>query len=149
MTPWTKWLLKARPADYALALSVAGASLPVVGKHLEPLGGMTAMSVWGARLAPEAMSAMTKDWLTPGVSDARRKDRRSARDVSVAALRGIVSSADLDAEWPAADPNSADLGCIPPAALSVPTRRSLRGQPGTAARRLAPQGSARANPRRC
>ncbi len=104
MTPWMKWLLRARPADYALALSVAGASLPVVGKHLEPLGGVTAMSIWGARLAPESMSAMTKDWLTPGVSDARRKDRRSARDVSVAALRGVVSSADLDADWPAADP---------------------------------------------
>jgi acetyl esterase/lipase len=38
-----RWLLRARPADYMLALSVAGASLPVVGKSLEPLGGVTAM----------------------------------------------------------------------------------------------------------
>ena len=104
MTPWMKWLLRARPADYALALSVAGASLPVVGKHLEPLGGVTAMGVWGARMAPQALSTMTKDWLTPGSYGARRRDTESARDVSVAALRGVVSSADLDAEWPAADP---------------------------------------------
>ena len=53
MTPCVRWLLRARPGDYVLALSVAGASLPVVGKHLEPLGGVTAMGVWGARHAPE------------------------------------------------------------------------------------------------
>ncbi len=57
-----KWLLRARPGDYMLALSVAGASLPVIGKHLEPLGGMTAMGVWGARHAPNAISAMKKEF---------------------------------------------------------------------------------------
>lgn len=87
-TPWMKWLLRAGPADYALALSVAGASLPVVGKHLEPLAGITAMGVWGARHAPEAISAATKDWFTPGINDARRRDRESTRQVSLAALRG-------------------------------------------------------------
>ncbi len=102
MTTWMKWLLRARPADYALALSVAGASLPVVGKHLEPLGGMTAMGVWGARHAPDLVSAMGRDWLKPGVNDARRRDRESTHEVSVAALRGVVSAADLDVEWPAA-----------------------------------------------
>jgi acetyl esterase/lipase len=103
MTPCVRWLLRARPGDYALALSVAGASLPVVGKHLEPLGGVTAMGIWGARLAPEAVSATAKYWLTPGITDLRRRDRESTHDVSVAALRGVVSSADLDLEWPAAE----------------------------------------------
>ena len=102
MTPCVKWLLRARPADYALALSVAGTSLPVVGKHLEPLGGMTAMGVWGMRHAPEAISAMTKDWFTPGTGEVRRRDRESTQQVSLAALRGVVSAADLDAEWPTA-----------------------------------------------
>ena len=101
MIQCAKWLLRARPADYALALSVAGASLPVVGKHLEPLGGVTAMSVWGARLAPEAISALTKDWLTPGIGKVRRQDRESTQQASLAALRGVVSAADLEAEWPA------------------------------------------------
>lgn len=101
MTPCLKWLLRARPADYALALSNAGASLPVVGKHLEPLGGVTAMGVWGARHAPEAFSAMKRDFLTPGINDVRRRERESTHEVSVAALRGVVSAADLDAEWPA------------------------------------------------
>ncbi|GBG38031.1 esterase [Mycobacterium montefiorense] len=103
MTPCLKWLLRARPGDYALALSVAGASLPVVGKHLEPLGGVTAMGVWGARLAPEAIATLRKDWRKPGVSEERRRDRESMHDVSVAALRGVVAAADLDLEWPVAD----------------------------------------------
>src|SRR5271168_3885017 len=102
MIQCAKWLLRARPADYALALSVAGTSLPVVGKHLEPLGAVTAMSVWGARQAPEAISAVTKDWLTPGTGKARRQDRESTQQASVAALRGVVSAADLDADWPVA-----------------------------------------------
>ncbi|HZC51644.1 MAG TPA: alpha/beta hydrolase [Mycobacterium sp.] len=103
MTPCLKWLLRARPGDYMLALSVAGASLPVIGKHLEPLGGMTAMGVWGARHAPNAISAMKKDWLTPGINDERRRDRESTHQVSVAALRGVVSAAELETEWPAAE----------------------------------------------
>jgi acetyl esterase/lipase len=102
MTPWMRWLLRARPADYALAISAAGASLPVVGKRLEPLGAMTAMGVWGARIAPEALSAVTRDWLTPGINDTRRRDRASTLDVSVAALRDVVSAPDLDLEWPVA-----------------------------------------------
>ncbi|WP_204808592.1 alpha/beta hydrolase [Mycobacterium riyadhense] len=99
--PCVKWLLRARPADYLLALSVAGASLPVVGKHLEPLGSLTAMGVWGARQAPEIMSARAREWLTPGTDEIRRRDRASTHEVSVTALRGIVSAADLDARWPA------------------------------------------------
>lgn len=103
MTPCVKRLLRARPADYALALSAVGASLPMVGRHLEPLGGVTAMGVWGARHAPEAFSALKRDWLTPGINDARRRDRESTHDVSVAALRGLVSAADLELEWPVID----------------------------------------------
>lgn len=103
ITPWVKWLLRAGPADYALALSAAGASLPVVGRHLEPLAGMTAMGVWGARHVPEALSAATRDWFTPGINEARRQDRESTRRVSLAALRGVVSAADLETDWPAAE----------------------------------------------
>ncbi|WP_068184144.1 alpha/beta hydrolase [Mycobacterium sp. UM_CSW] len=103
MTPCVKWLLRAGPADYMLALSVASASLPVVGKRLEPLGALTAMSVWGARHAPQALSAMTKDWLGPHAKDAPPAEPQSIREVSVAALRGVVSAADLDLDWPVAE----------------------------------------------
>jgi acetyl esterase/lipase len=101
-----KWLLRARPADYALAMSVAGASLPVVGKHLEPLGTMTAMGVWGARHAPEIVSAIARERFRPGrprVPETPPLSPLDPRDVAVAALRGVVSPADLDLEWPTAE----------------------------------------------
>ncbi|MCV7402599.1 alpha/beta hydrolase [Mycobacterium fragae] len=96
-----RWLLRARPSDYLLAMSVATASLPVVGRRLEPLGGATAMGVWGCRVLPELVSAAAKSWLTPGIAEIRKAERDKTRAVSDAALRGIVSAKDLDIEWPA------------------------------------------------
>jgi acetyl esterase/lipase len=84
-----------------LAASDAMASLPVIGRHLEPLGGMTAMSIWGFRLAPGFVSASAKSWLTPGIGELKKAERDQTRTVSAAALRGIVSGEDLDIEWPA------------------------------------------------
>lgn len=145
MTPWMRWLLRAGPADYMLALSEAGASLPVVGKCLEPLGGVTAMGVWGARHAPPALSTITRDWLTPGSNDARRRDRESTREASLAALRGVVSAADLDVEWPTAERTppiwdamrqrrylyrrAVHYGDSPAQALDVWRRKDLPAQP--------------------
>ena len=94
------WLRRARTADYLLALSVASASLPVVGKHLEPLGGMTAMGVWGTRHMPEFFSSAAKSWLAPGAAAVRKREREQTHVVSDAALRGVVSAADLDIAWP-------------------------------------------------
>jgi acetyl esterase/lipase len=98
-----KWLLRARPGDYMLALSDAMASLPVVGRHLEPLGGVTAMGVWGYRLAPEFLSASAKAWLTPGIGETRKAERDQTQTVLDAALRGVVAGQDLEVEWPAPD----------------------------------------------
>jgi acetyl esterase/lipase len=96
-----KWLLRAQAGDYMLAASDAMASLPVIGRHLEPLGGMTAMSIWGFRLAPGFVSSSAKSWLTPGIGELKKAERDQTRTVSDAALRGIVSGKDLDIEWPA------------------------------------------------
>jgi len=95
-----KWFLRARPVDYVLAMSVASASLPVVGKHLKPLGGATAMSIWGYRHMPEFLSATARSWLTPGIAEIRREERDKTHAVSDAALRGIVTEEHLDIEWP-------------------------------------------------
>jgi acetyl esterase/lipase len=95
------WLAVARPSDYLLALSVASASLPVVGKHLEPLGGATAMSVWGARHLPDFLATTARSWLTPGIGAVRKRERDQTHAVSDAALREVVPAGDLDIEWPA------------------------------------------------
>ncbi len=95
---YLRWLLRARPGDYVLALSEAGASLPMVGKHLEPLGGMTAMGIWGARLAPEFVRRDRSVQNSARDQDAGRPDR----EITLAALRGVVSAADLELDWPTA-----------------------------------------------
>lgn len=101
MMPCVKKFLRARPGDYMMALSVAGASLPFVGKRLEPLGAIAAMSVFGARIAPEFISEMSKRRSTPDDGELRRQERDSTNEVSATALRGIVSPDDLAGAWPA------------------------------------------------
>ena len=100
---WTRarWLLRAGPADYMMAMSVASASIPVIGKHLEPLGGITAMGVWGYRHMPDFLGATAKSWLSPGNPEVRKLERDATHAVADAALRGVVRAEDLAIEWPA------------------------------------------------
>ncbi len=98
-----RWVLRAKPADYLLAMATASASLPVVGKHLEPVGAYTAMGVWGYRVVPELLAGTAKSWLRPGSGDARREEREQTHHVSRTGLRGVVPDADLAIEWPAPD----------------------------------------------
>jgi acetyl esterase/lipase len=104
MTPvWTRaqWLLRAGPADYMLAMSRASASLPVIGKHLEPLGAAAAMGIWGYRHMPDFLGATARSWFEPGNPEVRRQERDATNAVMEAALRGIVAANDLAIEWPA------------------------------------------------
>jgi acetyl esterase/lipase len=98
-----RWLLQAGPADYALALSVASAQLPLIGRHLEPLGAATAMSVWGYRHVPDFMNSTVRSWLSQDASGVRKSQRESTNAVSEAALRGVVGAEHLPREWPAPD----------------------------------------------
>lgn len=96
-----RWLMRAGPADYLLAMSAASASVPVLGRHLEPLGSAAAMSIWGVRHLPDFVGAAAKSWLTPGNAGVRRQDRDSTHSVTQAALRDVVSAAALGVDWPA------------------------------------------------
>ena len=100
---WTtraRWLMKAGPADYLLAASVAATSLPVIGRHLEPLGGATAMSIWGIRHTPDFVGSAVKSWFAPGAGELKKQQRDSTSAVTQAALRGVVPAADLAITWP-------------------------------------------------
>ncbi|MGE2835237.1 alpha/beta hydrolase, partial [Mycobacterium sp. SMC-4] len=103
LTTRLQWLLKAGPSDYMLAASVASASLPVIGKHLEPLGALAAAAIWGSRHAPDFLSATTKSLLNPVDPQLKQSERDCTNEVTEAALRGIVNPQDLQIEWPAAD----------------------------------------------
>lgn len=96
-----RWLLKAGPADYMLAMSVASASLPLIGKHLEPLGAAAAMGIWGYRHVPEFLGATARSWFEPGNAELRQQERDATNSVTEAALRGVVAAKDLAVEWPA------------------------------------------------
>lgn len=96
-----QWMLRARPADYLLAMATASASLPVVGKHLEPVGSLAAMGIWGSRHAPDLIAAGLKSCLRPGAGGVRREQREQTHHVSRAGLRGVVPDADLAIDWPA------------------------------------------------
>lgn len=100
---WTRarWLLEAKPADLLMAASVASASLPVIGKRLEPLGVITAMGLFGARIAPDLLSASARSMFTPGIAEVKQRERDQTHAVSDAALRGFVPDKDLEIEWPA------------------------------------------------
>lgn len=103
LTTRLQWLLKAGPSDYMLAAGVASASLPVIGKHLEPLGALAAAAVWGSRHAPDFLTSTAKSLLNPGDPQLKQSQRDCTNEVTEAALRGIVNPQDLDIEWPAAD----------------------------------------------
>jgi acetyl esterase/lipase len=84
-------------------MSVASTSLPVIGKHLEPLGGATAMSIWGIRHMPDFLGAAVKNMFTPGIAEERKRNRDKTNEVVQSALRGVVAPEALDIEWPAPD----------------------------------------------
>ena len=93
------WFARARPVDYMLAMSEFYASLPLVGKHLEPLGGFTAMGVWGYRHAPHLVSAAVRS-RAPGAASQRRQEREMTNEVAAAALGEFVSPERIDVTWP-------------------------------------------------
>jgi acetyl esterase/lipase len=95
-----RWFLRAGPTDYLLAMSVASASLPIIGKRLEPLGAATAMGIWGYKHVPDFFSHSARPLDTSEETDKRKRDLESTNAVIDAALRGTVSAADLAIDWP-------------------------------------------------
>ena len=140
-----RWLLKANHADRMLALSVASASLPLIGKQLEPLGGLAAMGVWGYRHMPDFVVSAARSWFDPGNGATRKADRDQTTDIAKQALRGVVPAAELAGEWPAPDPmpplwnalahrrhvhrTSVRYGDSPTQLLDVWRRDDLTGEP--------------------
>ena len=95
-----RWVVRARPADYLIALSTAPASLPVVGRHVAPMGGLAALGIYGTRYLPEMLVARGRTRLSPGCSRRRKTERAQTNDLAVAALRDLVPGDDLEKPWP-------------------------------------------------
>ncbi len=91
-------LMRAQPLDYALAASDAAAALPMIGKHLEPLGTLTAAGAWAHRNAPGSAASLI------GASRRNTHTRPQPAQLQAlasAALAGLVAPETLGAPWPA------------------------------------------------
>ena len=80
-----RWFLRAGPSDYMLAMSVASASLPVIGKHLEPLGAATAMGIWGYKHVPDFFVNVAH---ARRITSEQAEIRKQERDVDQRRSRG-------------------------------------------------------------
>ncbi|OBF39656.1 esterase [Mycobacterium sp. ACS1612] len=74
------------PVDVVLASTRLYSSLPVVGKHLQPFAGLTAMALWGSHYAPAAIrGAVTRRFdVNPSVPGAPEDEAQTV----VATQRG-------------------------------------------------------------
>ena len=57
---YARWATTAKPGDYVIALSGASASVPVVGRHLEVLGGFAALGIGGRRYVSGIVAGMAQ-----------------------------------------------------------------------------------------
>jgi acetyl esterase/lipase len=90
----------AKPGDYVIALSAAATTMPLVGRHLEVLGGFAALGVGGRRYVSSIAAGIARRRLTAG-ADSRAAQRALTPDVLTAALQGILTTDDLAKPWPA------------------------------------------------
>ena len=101
MRAHASWVARARIDDYLIAAGAASSSLPVIGRYLEPVGGMAALSVWGARYLPDFVSS-AKCRLGPS-GYRSHPDEGGLASVVTAGLCDIVAAKDLAEPWPVSD----------------------------------------------
>jgi acetyl esterase/lipase len=97
---YAKWMARAKPGDYVIALSGASAAVPVVGRHLEVLGGFAALGVGGRRYVASIAAGMVQARLSPGNAERQAAHRASTPTVLTEALHGIVAPEYLATPWP-------------------------------------------------
>jgi acetyl esterase/lipase len=75
-------LRRAHPVSVVLATTRMYSALPIVGKHLEPFAGLTAMALWGGHYAPAAVRAAVgrRSGIRATVPDAVASDQPLALD---------------------------------------------------------------------
>ena len=86
--------------DSLLAATSALTALPVVGRHLEPVSGLTALGLWGARYLPDMADRAHRDRCRRGSAALRRTEQSVAAELATAALEGLVPEALVDASSP-------------------------------------------------
>src|SRR6476620_8918469 len=65
---YVRWVRRAKPGDYVIALCAASTATPVIGRHLQPISGMAALGVGGKTYLPSIVFAMARARFGPGGS---------------------------------------------------------------------------------
>ncbi|AKK28447.1 alpha/beta hydrolase [Mycobacterium sp. EPa45] len=97
---YARWVARAKPGDYVIALGAASASVPLIGRHLEILAGFAALGVGGRRYVSSIGTGMTRARLRPGSAEERNAQRALTPHVLSEALDGIVAADQLAEPWP-------------------------------------------------
>jgi acetyl esterase/lipase len=97
---YARWMTRAKPGDYVIALSGMPGVVPLVGRHLEVLGGFAALGIGGRRYVSSLVAGVTQARLSPGSVEQRAAQRASTPSVLTAALDGIVDAEQLAQPWP-------------------------------------------------
>ncbi|AFM17033.1 esterase/lipase [Mycolicibacterium chubuense NBB4] len=103
MRSQARWYAHARLDDYLVATCTVSASLPVVGRFVEPVGGLTTLGLWGTRYLPDFLAA-ARTRLDPAGGARRRHNRELAAGLMTDGLRHIVAPDMLGDPAPAAEP---------------------------------------------
>jgi acetyl esterase/lipase len=93
---------RARFDDYLVAVGAWTSGLPVIGRHLEPMAGMAALSVWGLRYLPDFMTS-ARSQLCPGAADTRRTHLQGLGEVMTAGMSDVITADALSQPWPISD----------------------------------------------
>src|SRR6188472_2909479 len=97
---YLRWMTRAKPGDYLIALSAVSASIPVIGRRIQPISGMAALGVCGRTYLPGIVWATASARFDPGGYQLRRQQLALTPTVLTEALQGIVSGDDLAHRWP-------------------------------------------------
>ncbi len=97
---YLRWVTRAKPGDYLIALSAVSASMPLIGRHIQPISGMAALGVCGRTYLPGIVSSMARARFDPGGYQLLREQLALTPAVLTEALQGIVSADDLAHPWP-------------------------------------------------
>ena len=95
-------MARARFDDYLVAAGAVTSGLPLVGRHLEPVAGIAALSVWGVRYLPDFMTS-ARNRLGPEAAGDRRTHLQGLGDVMTAGMREVIAAEALAQPWPVAD----------------------------------------------
>ena len=97
---YVRWAAKAKPGDYVIALSGASASVPLIGRHLEVLGGFAALGVGGRRYVSSIAAGIAQARLSPDRAEQRLANQALTPTVLTTALETVIAAEQLAQPWP-------------------------------------------------